>query len=46
VAIIGGGAVGLETAEFIAEKGTINAETLYFLFKNEAESIIPSFSVK
>jgi len=39
VAVIGGGAVGLETAEFIAEKGTINAETLYFLFKNEAESV-------
>ncbi|PKL16247.1 MAG: hypothetical protein CVV49_17315 [Spirochaetae bacterium HGW-Spirochaetae-5] len=39
IAVIGGGSVGLETAEFIAEKGTIDAETLYFLFKNNAESV-------
>ncbi len=39
IAVIGGGAVGLETAEFIAEKGTINAETLYFLFKNDAVNV-------
>jgi len=39
VAVIGGGAVGLETAEFIADKGTIDAETLYFLFKNDAMSV-------
>lgn len=38
IAVIGGGAVGLETAHFMARKGTINPETLYFLFKNEAES--------
>jgi len=38
VAIIGGGAVGLETALFVADKGTINAETLHFLFSYEAES--------
>nr|HPJ36741.1 FAD-dependent oxidoreductase [Spirochaetota bacterium] len=38
IAIIGGGAVGLETAEFLAEKGTIDPETLYFLFKYKAES--------
>ena len=38
IAVIGGGAVGLETAEFIAEKGTIDPETLYFLFKYRAES--------
>ncbi len=38
IAIIGGGAVGLETAEFLAEKGTIDADTLYFLFKYRAES--------
>ncbi|MCL1834095.1 MAG: NAD(P)/FAD-dependent oxidoreductase [Leptospirales bacterium] len=38
IAIIGGGAVGLETAEYIAKKGTIDPETLYFLFKNMAES--------
>jgi 2,4-dienoyl-CoA reductase (NADPH2) len=38
VAIIGGGAVGLETALFVAAKGTINPETLHFLFAHEAES--------
>lgn len=38
VAIIGGGAVGLETALFIASKGTISPEILYFLFAYEAES--------
>ncbi|HOP63064.1 MAG TPA: FAD-dependent oxidoreductase, partial [Spirochaetota bacterium] len=38
IAIIGGGAVGLETAEFLAKKGTIDPETLYFLFKYKAES--------
>ena len=38
VAIIGGGAVGLETALFVAAKGTINAETLHFLFTYKAES--------
>jgi len=38
IAVIGGGAVGLETAEFLAEKGTIDAETLYFLFKHKAET--------
>ncbi len=38
IAVIGGGAVGLETAEFLAEKGTIDPETLYFLFKYRAES--------
>jgi 2,4-dienoyl-CoA reductase (NADPH2) len=39
VAIIGGGAVGLESALFAASKGTITPETLYFLFAYEAESI-------
>jgi len=38
VAVIGGGAVGLETAFFIASRGTITPEVLYFLFKYEAES--------
>ncbi len=38
VAIIGGGAVGLETALFVAAKGTLNPETLHFLFTYEAES--------
>ncbi|MGD9975557.1 MAG: FAD-dependent oxidoreductase, partial [Desulfatirhabdiaceae bacterium] len=38
VAIIGGGAVGLETAMFVAAKGTINPEILHFLFAYDAES--------
>jgi len=38
IAVIGGGAVGLETAEFLASKGTLDPETLYFLFKYKAES--------
>lgn len=39
VIIIGGGAVGLETALFLARKGTIDAETLHFLMFNQAESL-------
>ncbi|MFP4477517.1 MAG: FAD-dependent oxidoreductase [Desulfatibacillaceae bacterium] len=38
VAVIGGGSVGLETALFVANKGTINPETLQFLFTYEAET--------
>jgi 2,4-dienoyl-CoA reductase (NADPH2) len=38
IAIIGGGSCGLETAEYIAMKETIDPETLYFLFKYNAES--------
>jgi len=38
VVIIGGGAVGLETALFLARKGTIDADTLYFLMFNQAEA--------
>ena len=38
VAIIGGGAVGLETAWLVAAKGTITPEILHFLFTYEAES--------
>lgn len=38
VVIIGGGAVGVETALFLAEKGTLSAEVLKFLFINKAES--------
>ncbi|NOY69638.1 MAG: FAD-dependent oxidoreductase, partial [Deltaproteobacteria bacterium] len=38
VAVIGGGAVGLETAAFVASRGTITPEILYFLFKYEAET--------
>jgi len=37
-AIIGGGSVGLETALYIATKGTITPEMLYFLFSYQAES--------
>jgi len=39
VAVIGGGAVGVETAIFIAAKGTLPAEVLKFLFIHEAEDI-------
>lgn len=38
VAVIGGGSVGLETALFAAAKGTLNSETLHFLFAYEAVS--------
>jgi 2,4-dienoyl-CoA reductase (NADPH2) len=38
VVIIGGGAVGLETALLLARKGTIDADTLYFLMFNQAEA--------
>jgi 2,4-dienoyl-CoA reductase (NADPH2) len=38
VVVIGGGAVGLETALFLAQKGTLKPEALHFLMFNEAES--------
>ncbi len=38
VAAIGGGAVGVETALFLAEKGTMSAETIKFLLINKAET--------
>ena len=38
VVIVGGGAVGVETALFLAEKGTLSAEVLKFLFVNKAET--------
>ncbi|RJP84214.1 MAG: FAD-binding protein [Desulfobacteraceae bacterium] len=38
VVIIGGGAVGVETALLLAEKGTISGETLKFLLVNKAET--------
>jgi 2,4-dienoyl-CoA reductase (NADPH2) len=38
VVIIGGGAVGLETALFLARKGTLEADALYFLTFHQAES--------
>lgn len=39
VVIIGGGAVGIETAVFLAKIGTLDAHTLQFLFLNQAEDI-------
>ncbi len=39
VVVIGGGAVGVEVATFIAKKGTIDAQTLQFLFLNKAEDM-------
>ena len=38
VVIIGGGAVGLETALLLARQGTLDEATLYFLMFNRAES--------
>jgi 2,4-dienoyl-CoA reductase (NADPH2) len=38
VVIVGGGAVGVETALFLAEKGTLSAEAVKFLLVNRAES--------
>ncbi len=38
VVIVGGGAVGVETALFLAEKGTLSADVLKFLFVNKAET--------
>jgi len=37
VVVIGGGAVGIETAVFLAKIGTLDAHTLQFLFLNQAE---------
>ena len=37
VAVIGGGAVGVETAITIADRGTVDGETLKFLLKHDAE---------
>ncbi|MBI5569948.1 MAG: FAD-dependent oxidoreductase [Desulfomonile tiedjei] len=38
VVIVGGGSVGLETAVFLAKKGTISPAQLYFLTLHQAES--------
>ena len=45
VAVIGGGAVGVETALFLAEKGTIPAEALKFLLVNRAETLDTLFKL-
>jgi 2,4-dienoyl-CoA reductase (NADPH2) len=37
VAIVGGGAVGVETALYLAEKGTLSGEAVKFLLVNRAE---------
>jgi len=39
VAIVGGNAVGLETALYLANQGTISPEVLHFLMTNRAESL-------
>lgn len=38
VVVVGGGSVGLETAIFLATKGTISPQQLYFLTLHQAES--------
>ena len=38
VVVIGGGAVGVETALFLGEKGTLSGEALKFLLVNKAET--------
>jgi 2,4-dienoyl-CoA reductase (NADPH2) len=38
VVVVGGGAVGVETALFLADKGTLDGEALKFLLVNRAES--------
>jgi len=38
VVVIGGGAVGVETALFLGEKGTLSAEAVKFLLVNKAET--------
>jgi 2,4-dienoyl-CoA reductase (NADPH2) len=37
VVVVGGGAVGVETAMFLAEKGTLSGEAVKFLLVNRAE---------
>jgi len=38
VVVVGGGAVGVETALFLAEKGTLSGDALKFLLVNSAET--------
>ena len=38
VVVVGGGAVGVETALFLADKGTLSGDVLKFLLVHEAES--------
>jgi 2,4-dienoyl-CoA reductase (NADPH2) len=39
IVIIGGGAVGSETAMYVASIGTISGDTLFFLFMNNGEDV-------
>ncbi len=39
VVVIGGGAVGCEVAQYLADRGSLSAELLKFLMKERAESI-------
>ena len=39
VAVVGGGAVGVETALFLADKGTLTGDMVKFLLINEAEPV-------
>ncbi len=39
VVVVGGGAVGVETALFLAEKGKLSGDVLKFLFINKAEDV-------
>jgi len=39
IVIIGGGAVGSETGMYVASIGTISADTLFYLFMNNAEDV-------
>ena len=39
VAVVGGGAVGVETALYLADRGTLSGEALKFLLLNRAESV-------
>jgi 2,4-dienoyl-CoA reductase (NADPH2) len=45
VAVIGGGAVGVETALFLAEKGTASPEIIKFLLINKAEPLETLFDM-
>lgn len=38
IVVVGGGSVGCETALFLAEKGTLDAETLKFMMLNQVET--------
>jgi 2,4-dienoyl-CoA reductase (NADPH2) len=45
VVVVGGGAVGIETALFLAEKGTLSGEALKFLLVNGAEPVEELFGL-